>query len=261
MAIARHSTAELRGLLKARYASDIRRGPERWAFIEEVRNAAGFEANRSCDAIAMGLWPSRGLHLHGHEIKASRSDWLKELQDPDKSEAFAKHCHYWWICAGRGLVKLEELPATWGLLEPGGVGLKVRRPATAMEPQPLTYGFLACLLRRSLQQDEVQKAVREAHAKGVASAKDRFDKEVEKRVEWQLKGEVRAGREAIEAIAKFKKESGLDICRWTSGDIGKAVRAVQEIQRRCSADDMKRLAAAACTLAGELQKMGSEERG
>ena len=33
---------------------------------------------RYADAIAMNLWPSRGLAVHGFEIKISRGDWQRE---------------------------------------------------------------------------------------------------------------------------------------------------------------------------------------
>jgi len=32
----------------------------------------------------MDLWPSGGLEIHGHEVKVSRSDWLRELKEPEK---------------------------------------------------------------------------------------------------------------------------------------------------------------------------------
>src|SRR5690606_35500940 len=85
-------------------------GGQEWACLFNVANGTGMNCNRRADAIAMSLWPSRGLTLHGHEIKVARSDWLREIQDVSKAEAFAKHCHYWWIVAPKCTVKLEELP-------------------------------------------------------------------------------------------------------------------------------------------------------
>ena len=74
----------------------------RWATFPAVRNATGFARQvRTADAIAMALWPSMGLELHGFEIKSHRHDWLRELKKPDKADAIAKHCNRWWIVAGR----------------------------------------------------------------------------------------------------------------------------------------------------------------
>ena len=86
------NTSELQAALVKRHP------PEAWALCFEVGDATGGGHTRWADAVAMSLWPSRGLHLHGFEIKASRSDWVKELKrvsslwikqrDPD-SAAFA----------------------------------------------------------------------------------------------------------------------------------------------------------------------------
>ena len=46
----------------------------------------------SGDAVIMSLWPSRGLELHGVEIKVSRADWKREAADPAKAEAIAAYC-------------------------------------------------------------------------------------------------------------------------------------------------------------------------
>jgi hypothetical protein len=77
----RYTAAEVRAALMNRYCA-----PE-WATFFEVANSTGGGAVRSADAVAMSLYPSRGLRLHGFEIKVSRSDWLHELKQPDKSVA------------------------------------------------------------------------------------------------------------------------------------------------------------------------------
>ena len=60
-------------LLALRYA------PPAYAFFEEVRAQTGYAAGGSADGLALSLWPSRGIELHGFEVKVSRSDWLREL--------------------------------------------------------------------------------------------------------------------------------------------------------------------------------------
>lgn len=97
-------------LLAARYGRSSGNGPA-WAFVPKVRDAAGFSATRTIDAIAMSLWPSRGLELHGHEIKVSRSDWLRELKEPEKAEAFSSVVDRWWLVVSDAqIVAAGELP-------------------------------------------------------------------------------------------------------------------------------------------------------
>ena len=66
------------------------KAPE-YAFLTEVRNSVGFSSKvRTADAMAMSLWPSRGLYMTGFEVKVSRADWKKELEQPEKAEELAQ---------------------------------------------------------------------------------------------------------------------------------------------------------------------------
>ena len=125
------------------------KAPE-WAIFSGVANGTGARAKRTADALAMSLWPSRGLELMGFEIKVSRGDLLRELKDPAKAEAVAKYCDRWWIAAGsKEIVKPEELPRAWGLLIPHGKTMKIVKDAGALPSQPVTREFLAAILRRA----------------------------------------------------------------------------------------------------------------
>lgn len=62
------------------------KAPE-YAFFTDVRNSVGFSSRvRTADAMAMFLWPSRGLYMTGFEVKVSRADWKKELEQPEKAK-------------------------------------------------------------------------------------------------------------------------------------------------------------------------------
>lgn len=108
-------------------------GPPEHCFLSEVRNSTGHARTpRTADALAFSLWPSRGLELHGFEIKVSRGDWLRELKNPAKADAIATYCDRWWIVAGDDKVVVspeEELPKTWGLLVASDKGLKTVKAA------------------------------------------------------------------------------------------------------------------------------------
>ena len=60
-------TADLRQRLRARYGAGDGR---RYVVLEEVANATGAGASRSCDLLAISLWPSDGLDWHGHALIA-----------------------------------------------------------------------------------------------------------------------------------------------------------------------------------------------
>lgn len=140
-----------------------------WALLEEVRESVGHGSKRSADAIAMTTWESRGLELHGFELKASRADWLRELASPEKCEPITRFCDRWWIVASDASIVLDgELPPAWGLLVLRGKVLQTVTEAPKREAVPAPdRGFLAALLRRATEQfatmvpqDEVSELVR-----------------------------------------------------------------------------------------------------
>jgi hypothetical protein len=139
----RLSEAELTARLAAKHP------PGPWAFLPQVRNGTGYSRKvRTADALAMSLWPSRGLELHGFEIKSRRGDWLAELKEPEKAEEIARFCHRWWIVANEDVVELSELPPAWGLMVPHTRGLGVSKSAEKQEAENPTYPFFAALLRK-----------------------------------------------------------------------------------------------------------------
>lgn len=99
------TAAAVLDLLRKRYE------PPAWAFLEQVRNSTGWKrTERYADAVAMSLWPSRGLEVHGFEIKVSRSDVLKELRDPEKAAPIMRFCDRWWLVLGdKDLIQPGEL--------------------------------------------------------------------------------------------------------------------------------------------------------
>jgi hypothetical protein len=102
-----HTEASMLSLLRKRHAAKGGNGPE-WAYLEKVRDAPGFDARRTADAMALGLWHNRGCELHGFEIKVSRADWRRELAELAKADGWRDR---------RSL-------STWGLLETGARGSK-----------------------------------------------------------------------------------------------------------------------------------------
>src|SRR5579859_3830851 len=143
-----------------------------YAFIPHCANATGAVATRTADAIAMSLWPSRGLELHGFEVKVDRSDWLRELKDPKKADDLFGYFDRWWLVVSEASIVAEgELPPTWGLMESAGAGIRVRQEAPKLEPQKFTRHFLAAILRRAWEQTTNQSAIRRAYDQGYMEGK------------------------------------------------------------------------------------------
>ncbi len=143
--------AEVIEALYARY-SQVHGNGNRYAVAAQVRSHAGFDARRTADFVAMDLWPSMRLTLHGHEVKVSRSDWLRELTDPSKAAEFIPYVNTWWVVVSdRRIVRDGELPDDWGLMAMRGGVLQVVRKAPRRDALPLTPTRLAALLRAVAQ--------------------------------------------------------------------------------------------------------------
>jgi len=204
-------------LLRAKYPVG------QYALLGEVRDSAGFRANRSADAIAVGLWPSRGCEVEGFEIKTARSDWLRELKEPKKAEAFVKYCDRWWLAIGDlAVAKLEEIPPTWGLMVATNKRLKIVKPAPALTPQPMDRFFLAAMLKRAtdtaLSSPEVRAEI------------ERRDKDLRERLAHHQSIDLKRATQQVEhlerSIREFEEASGVKINTYAAGRIGDAVREI-----------------------------------
>lgn len=164
---------EMLDRLNRRYAKANANGI-RYTRAEHVKITPGLDSRRICDYIAIDLWtgygPDSGVKVHGHEVKVSRSDWLTELRDPSKAEAFAQFCDYWWlVVSNKEIVREGELPEGWGLMAVYGQNLRVVVQATRradVAPMPrslqgtLTRAVTKTAVRLSTTNDVAIKRLR-----------------------------------------------------------------------------------------------------
>lgn len=149
---------EMLDALHIRYSNLNGNGP-RYVCAEHVRNRAGFDATRTADFVAMDLWPSSGLLLHGHEVKVSRADWLRELAEPSKAEAFMQYMDRWWLVVPHPRIVKDDLPSGWGLMARRGGRLAVVIAAPPLTPKPVPRTLLAPLLRAAVTTVERRREV------------------------------------------------------------------------------------------------------
>lgn len=216
--------------MKERYAAPA------WALFFEVGDGTGAKKNRSADAIAMSLYPSRGLHFYGHEFKASRGDWLTELKNPDKAEKIAAYCDFWHLVdtSGGDAIKEEEVPANWGLLVWNGKTLRQQKKPIQLKPKAPDINFIAGLLRAAnysitsaenkiTGEDWLRELDKKSYDRGYETAKTVFDHNKK-----HLESQVADLKQAIEG---FQKISGIELSKWSYGNIGEAVNFLQRLTR------------------------------
>lgn len=106
-------------------------------FLPEVGwNGGGV---RFCDAIYVGFTSTSGRILVGHEVKTSRADWVRELEQTDKADQWADQCHAWYlVVSDPAIVQGDELPPSWGLMAPGTSKTRMT-VLTKAERKPLSH--------------------------------------------------------------------------------------------------------------------------
>jgi hypothetical protein len=88
------------------------------------------------------------------EVKISRGDWLREIKAPTKARLALAVSNFMWVAAPAGVVKSEELPAHWGLLEVNPQEqyaydrVKKIHPAEYRDKVRPTWGMIASLIRK-----------------------------------------------------------------------------------------------------------------
>ncbi|MDD5013815.1 MAG: hypothetical protein PHW73_01770 [Atribacterota bacterium] len=121
------------------------------AFISEFRGGTGWERESRADAIAMNLWPSKGLELIGFEIKTSRQDWLRELKNVKKCEPIKNFCDRWYVVYDeQGIIVdwKDEIPEDWGLMYLAyNDKFVIKKEAPKLNPKPIDRLFLASIMR------------------------------------------------------------------------------------------------------------------
>lgn len=237
-----------------------------WSIMWEVNQGTGIGSGRSADAVMMSLWPSRGLELHGVEIKVSRSDWKREAKDPSKAETIAKFCDRWWIHTPENVVDdLSDLPPAWGLREWTGKQWRTIREAEKTDAEPISRLFLASLMRRS--DDVMQLFIKEQNRSALddieklrAELRESFLSDVQREIDRRTQRYVRLQ----DAVCKFEEITGRSFSDYRESglvDIAKAAAALSNLNNGYTIPTPEKFEAAAECLRAlkDIDKIGDDE--
>ena len=241
----------------ANYLERKRYGGDQWVVFREVRNATGFARKREryADLLAFSVWPSRGIYLEGVEIKVSRSDWLRELEDPAKADEFFQYCRHWFVAAPRGVVELSEVPATWGFIEVTGKRHRIaKQPRENNKPKPLDALLFASLARHlkkthGYSERDVQRLARER----VAQA----EKDIQRA--GRAMNALRQLERLQRKVDEFQKATGVCIdWDWHHGKIARLVELFEHIHPDAIQKTLERNASTYEHLAQQIRDAASE---
>lgn len=147
------TTREILNALHRKYTLTGRRGGG-WIGIEEMRCGTGYNRKREgvesrIDFFAMHVWPSRSHERRAFEIKVTRGDFLKEIQDSTKRRMGLMFSNEFYFVTPPNLVKVSEIPPECGLMtyHPKTDSFHTVKRAPWRDSQPPTWGLLASVLR------------------------------------------------------------------------------------------------------------------
>ncbi len=136
-----------------------------WIFAEEVRVSTGFTrlasdgqvddairlgGEQSIDAFAFHTWPSEKYRRVAYEVKASRSDLKRELDQPFKCAAALALSNEFYLVAPTDVLEggmLDRFPETWGVMMFNKGRLRIARKAPWRDTPLPPYSFMLSLAR------------------------------------------------------------------------------------------------------------------
>lgn len=155
-------------LLKKRYDDE-----RQWLCAGEVSNSTGYNACRRLDFVAVNCYESKGYGIHAFEIKISKSDLRRELEDPTKHNIFFEELDTYSIIAPDYVLDAEYkslIQPKWGIYV---VAMRNVKDAVSGE----THGEMAStapVLRKygeriaqmlSIKKDDIAKTISEINEK------------------------------------------------------------------------------------------------
>ena len=148
-----YKAEDLVALIRKRYSSQNGQF-NRAVVLEQVPNGTGMNQGRWIDAAVFEMWPSKGLTRSAFEVKVSRSDFLRELSQPEKHKWCRDSFHELWFVAPKDVIQLAELPKGIGWMYPRGDRLCTSRHAVRNPKPTLDDNLLAGFMRAAYKEIE-----------------------------------------------------------------------------------------------------------
>lgn len=153
------SVSDIYQRLRDRYS------PEKgWGVVAELRNRLGLRSDRSIDFFAVQTWDSKSPFYVSVEIKVSKWDYDRELQNPSKRKVWEECSTEFWFAAPRGIIPVEELPEGAGLLETAGSILRAKRKAVQFRDHQPTEDIWTNVVRRLVENEVTLRSPNRAFA-------------------------------------------------------------------------------------------------
>lgn len=180
------NTTELLAALRRHYLAPNDPEPA-GVFVHEIPPNGYWTTEHRCDAIFLGFTNASGRVMVGHELKTSRSDWQRELDNPRKADLWADQCHEFWLVVSDPAIvdATAELPTGWGLMSPPTGRNRRRMNIHVKTNHTPSWDATRSVLARAekMRTAEVAAAHRTAKSAAVAEAHAEVQKQWDRRME------------------------------------------------------------------------------
>lgn len=190
-------------------------GPE-WSILDEMDLQPG-HSTRRIDLLAIRAWRGKpkGHERHAIEVKVSRADLRREIDEPAKWQAWADVTHRYYLAVPADLdLSGLVLPEQWGLYKVDGRGCRNRRAAAYnREAADLPETVAIEAFRRA---SRAEARIREADGDDLAAQVAALTKELaarERQMFTARQAEERWHRRADEALRLYADVAPDVMCR------------------------------------------------
>ena len=183
---------DIYGLLAEKYSSS-----REWAIAGEVQRTTGW-SDRRYDFVAMNCFASNRYRIEVVEIKISKPDLRRELEEPEKHNVIFEDIDYYSLAAPAEIIDMSIIPPKWGVYAVKDGKLITKRKPLALhdeEDRRIKRGFVASFLRAAINQNIARKTL-------AAELKKKFDEgyaQGKKSLLWDSQKQ--------EAFEQYKKEA------------------------------------------------------
>jgi len=133
---------DLEALIEQRFTAP------KWVTMRELSSGPGFNRGR-IDVAAIAAWQSGHGRTVACEVKRSRGDFVREIQNPAKRRWVEQSFRECYFVTPSGLVRVDEIPEGWGLLEATRDGTSLRQKKAPMQrDNALGQGVATMVVRK-----------------------------------------------------------------------------------------------------------------
>lgn len=217
------TAADIRKALREKY-----KDPD-WFLGFEVGDATGLMVSRHADAIAINQYPSRRYEVRGFEIKVSKQDLKRELEESAKADALAKYCNYWFLVVPKGLTDGMQIPEPWGIIEYADGKLRQKKKAEYAK-NTIDYGFMCGFIR----------GIRRMNDSVLADIAKKERQLTIEHLDMEVRNKLYDYEKLQERLEMLKKRTGIDLTsKWYLDEYDIKAMALAKRLQRCHDDFSK----------------------